>query len=68
MTINKLQGQSLKIVGVDLQISAFRYGQLYIALSWVKSTQEVTVSQSENSDRKKNNIVYSKVLLQPPQT
>lgn len=60
MTLNKLQGQPLKTVGVDLQTSAFTYGQLYVALSRVTRTQGVTVLLSENSD---NNVVYPVVLL-----
>lgn len=33
MTVNKSQSQFLKPVGVDLQTSAFKYGQLYAILS-----------------------------------
>ncbi|XP_073511472.1 ATP-dependent DNA helicase PIF1-like [Phyllobates terribilis] len=36
MSINKAQGQSLKVVGIDLQSPCFSHGQLYVALfkSW----------------------------------
>lgn len=33
MTINKSQGQSLKVIGLDLSTSVFAHGQLYVALS-----------------------------------
>lgn len=68
MTVNQLQGQSLKTVGVDLQTSAFTYGQFYVALSRVTSAQRVTILLSENGDGKTNNVVYPEVLLRPPQT
>ncbi len=33
MTINKLQGQSVEHVGLDLRTPIFSHGQLYVALS-----------------------------------
>jgi ATP-dependent exoDNAse (exonuclease V) alpha subunit len=33
LTINKSQGQSLNVVGVDLDKEVFEQGQLYVALS-----------------------------------
>ena len=33
MSINKAQGQSVKYVGLDLQIPVFAHGQLYFACS-----------------------------------
>ncbi|XP_073532421.1 uncharacterized protein [Phyllobates terribilis] len=35
MSINKAQGQSLKVVGIDLQSPCFSHGQLYVACSRV---------------------------------
>ena len=35
MTINKAQGQSLKVAGVDLRNDCFSHGQLYVACSCV---------------------------------
>ena len=67
MTVKKSQGQSLKTVGVDLRMSAFTHGQLYVALSRVTSAQGVTVLLAENGDGKTNNVVYPEVLLRPPQ-
>ena len=37
MTINKAQGQSLSKVGIDLRQQPFAHGQLYVALSTVRS-------------------------------
>ena len=67
MTVNKSQGQSLKIVGVDLRTSAFTHGQLYVGLSRVTSAEEIIILLSENGDGKTNNVVYPEVLLRPPQ-
>ena len=35
MTVNKSQGQTLGIVGLDLRTSTFSHGQLYVAMSRV---------------------------------
>lgn len=53
-------------MGVDLWMTVFTPGQLYVVLSQVTSAQEVTIFISENGDVKTNNIVYPKVLLWPP--
>ncbi|UYV76501.1 hypothetical protein LAZ67_14000767 [Cordylochernes scorpioides] len=37
MSINKAQGQSLKIAGIDLKQPCFSHGQLYVACSRVGS-------------------------------
>ena len=33
MTMNKSQGQSFKVVGLDLETECFAYGQLYVGCS-----------------------------------
>jgi ATP-dependent DNA helicase PIF1 len=43
MTINKSQGQTLRMVGVHLPKSVFCHGQLYVALSRVGNKQAVRV-------------------------
>lgn len=48
---------------VNLQTSAFTYGQLYVVLSQVTSIQKITVLLSKNDDEKTNNVVYLKILF-----
>ena len=43
MTINKSQGQSLKIVGIGLRSPVFTHGQPYVALSRVTSVSGLSV-------------------------
>ena len=60
MTINKSQGQSLYIVGLDLRIDCFAHGQLY-AECW-RVTSEDNLYILCNEGRKKN-IVYKEALV-----
>lgn len=43
LTINKSQGQTLNTVGVDLRNDVFAHGQLYVALSRVRSSNNIRV-------------------------
>ena len=59
MTINKAQGQTLKVVGVDLSISCFSHGQLYVALSRVSNPSSL---YAFTPDGHTSNIVYREAL------
>ena len=64
MTINKAQGQSVKIVGLDMRIPVFAHGQLYVALSRATSRGSVCVLLPHDAvDLSTMNIVYDEVLL-----
>jgi ATP-dependent exoDNAse (exonuclease V), alpha subunit - helicase superfamily I member len=41
MTINKAQGQTLRVTGIELTTQCFSHGQLYVALSHLTSKQNV---------------------------
>ena len=47
MTINKAQGQSLKMAGVDLREDCFSHGQLYVACSRVSTPDSLVILQPE---------------------
>ena len=66
ITINKSQGQSLDIVGVDLCNPVFIHGQLYVALSHVTDSESLFVLLSAKQEGMTENIVYSEVLLEDP--
>ena len=59
MTINKAQGQSVRIVGLDLHTPVFSHGQLYVALSRCTSRDRIKVLMEGT---KTANIVYPEVL------
>lgn len=60
MTINKAQGQTLRVAGVHLEKHCFSHGQLYVACSWVSSAQNLHVFAPQG---KTYNIVYHSVLV-----
>lgn len=65
MTINKSQGQSLKVVGVFLQEQVFTHGQLYVALSRVtskKGLKIITLDDKGNPIDYAKNIVYKDII------
>jgi hypothetical protein len=71
MTINKAQGQTLGSVGLYLPCHAFGHGQLYVALSRVRTPASLKlmissdISKVEDRDGKyTNNIVFREVFLQ----
>ena len=68
-TINKAQGDSLKMIGIWLPAPVFGHGQLYVALSRVGAPERCVVAlkpgEVGNSTR---NVVFQEVLegVQPP--
>ena len=63
MTVNKSQGQSFRIMGIDLRTPAFCHGQLYVAMSRITDINGLKVLLSENGSATTENIVYSEALL-----
>ena len=61
MTINKSQGQSLSIVGIQLVTPVFAHGQLYVALSRATNCDNVYISLSSRNQRTVN-IIYTEAL------
>jgi hypothetical protein len=59
MSINKAQGQSLKVAGINLETSCFSHGQLYVACSRVGTGKNLYVFAP---DAKTRNIVYQTAL------
>ena len=63
MTVNKAQGQSLDVVGIDLRSPPFSHGQLYVALSRVTDVNRLTLLSLQDGRCFTQNIVYPEVLL-----
>ena len=52
MTINKAQGQSLKIVGLQLDEPVFAHGQLYVGCSRVGNPNNLYMLLNEEKNKK----------------
>ncbi|KAH0609830.1 uncharacterized protein H6S33_012376 [Morchella sextelata] len=63
MTVNKSQGQSLDVVGVDLRSDPFTHGQLYVALSRVTDVAGLIVLQRDETPPQTDNI--KGLMLEP---
>ena len=64
MTINKLRGQSVQHVGLDLQNPVFTHGQLYVTLSRCTSAANIKVLFPKDAiTTVTSNVVYKDVLL-----
>ena len=58
MTINKSQGQSVNHVGLDLRTPVFTHGQFYVAVSKVRSWDNIKVIwDNKETEAKTKNIV-----------
>lgn len=63
MTVNKSQGQSLDMLGIDLRTSSFSHGQLYVALSRVTDVSRLALLFKEEQAENTENVVFPEVLL-----
>ncbi|GFW65337.1 ATP-dependent DNA helicase [Trichonephila clavipes] len=52
MTINKAQGQTLKMAGIDLRNDCFSHGQFYVECSRVSSPDNLIILQAEKKNEK----------------
>ena len=60
ITINKAQGQSLGVTGLDLKDECFSHGQLYVGMSRAKDPGQLYFIADKNGETK--NVVYRQVL------
>ena len=72
LTINKSQGQTFNQIGLELQTPVFSHGQLYVALSRVRSFNnlKIRVLSTQEQGKKTNvqgtftkNIVFREILV-----
>ena len=56
MTINKSQGQTFKKIGIDLHKDVFANGQLYVALSRVRSQEGLKVFLNKSDNHSNRNV------------
>ncbi|XP_076934194.1 uncharacterized protein LOC143600366 [Bidens hawaiensis] len=65
MTINKSQGQSLSRVGLYLKDPVFTHGQLYVALSRVKTREGIKIVLLDKESKlisETKNVVYKEIF------
>jgi hypothetical protein len=63
MTINKSQGQSFNIMGVDLRYPVFTHGQFYVAMSRITNVYSLSVLLPSKDTTRVWNEVFPEVLL-----
>ena len=59
MTINKAQGQTMKVIGLNLEDPCFSHGQLYVGCSRVGDSNNLYILTHQ---QKTYNIVYKEIL------
>lgn len=64
LSINKAQGQSVRYIGLNLQIPVFAHGQLYVALSRASLSHNIRILLPDSTTESlAHNIVYDEVLI-----
>ena len=64
MTINKSQGQTFEIIGIDLTKEVFNHGQFYVAISRVRSWNALKIYVGNKSKRDiTKNYVYKELYV-----
>lgn len=62
MTVHKAQGQTFEYIGIDLRVSIFMHGMLYVAFSRVKRRSCLKVLLPRENPHHCRNVVWKEVL------
>ena len=62
MTCNKAQGQTLGKVGIVLRTPAFSHGQLYVAMSRVRKSENIFIHNPSKNKFETNNVVFRSIF------